>query len=231
MILEVTSDSTAMARITARTLWALHIAAGGIGIASGAAALISQKGRGLHRVVGTVFFVSMLIMSAIGAVASPFLPKPQWANVFIGALTFYLVSTSWMTIRRKEGCVGAFEFGALIVALCIALAALVAGTLAMRMPHGSIDGLSYGIAYGFAAIWMLIAVADLKIILRGGVYGTQRIVRHLWRMGVPLLIAVVSLFIGQSKVFPEFVRASGVLFLPVFAGVGALLFWLVRARH
>jgi hypothetical protein len=230
MILEVSADSSAFVHASAAALLMTHIAAGGLGIVSGALALLIKKGGRWHRTAGNVFFASMLIMSSIGAVASPFLPKPQWANVFIGALTFYLVATSWMTIRRKENSVGAFEYGALSVATSIALAALVAGTTAMNMPNGMIDGLPYGVAYGFAAVWALIAASELRNILRGGVSGTQRIVRHLWRMCVPLLIAVASFFIGQSKLFPETMRGIGVLFLPVVAVLGSLIYWSIRVR-
>jgi multisubunit Na+/H+ antiporter MnhB subunit len=63
-----------------------------------------------------------------------FLPEPQWGNVFIGAFTFYLVITSWMTVRRSEGSVGRFEYSAFIVALSVILAALVFGTMAANTP-------------------------------------------------------------------------------------------------
>jgi uncharacterized membrane protein len=230
MILDVSADSSDFVRSAAASLLLLHISAGGAGIVSGALALAIKKGTRLHRIVGNTFFVSMLVMSSIGTAASPFLPKPQWANVLIGALTFYLVATSWMTIRRKENSVGVFEYGALAVAVSIALAALAAGTMAMSMPNGMIDGLPYGVAYGFAVVWILIAIAELKNILRGGVSGVQRIMRHLWRMCVPLLIAVVSFFIGQSKLFPEAVRVIPVLLVPAIAVLASLIYWVVRVR-
>jgi hypothetical protein len=230
MILEVSADSSAFVRASIVALSMTHVAAGGIGIVSGATALLIRKGGRWHRTVGNVFFVSMLIMATIGAAASPFLPQPQWVNVFMSALVSYLVATSWMTIRRKENSVGAFEYGALIVSTSIALAALVAGTMALNMPKGMIDGLHYIAAYGFAAVWTLIAVSELRNILRGGVSGTQRIVRHLWRMCVPLLVAVMSFFVGQSKLFPEAVREASVHFVPVIAAFGALIYWVVRVR-
>ncbi len=208
----------------------VHVVAGGIGIISGAVALVVTKGGRVHRTVGNAFFVSMLIMSAIGATASPFLQKPQWSNVFIGALTFYLVATSWMTIRRKEGGVGRFEFTALFVAVSIGVAALIVGTLAIRSPAGLVDGLSYQSAFAFGVIWSLVAIADLRNILRGGVIGAARTLRHLWRMCVPLLIAVTSLFIGQSKVFPQSVRELGVLYVPSLVVLGLSVYWIVRLR-
>jgi uncharacterized membrane protein len=231
MILETSPDSSAVVRSATAIVLYLHIAGGTVGILSGAAALVVRKGGQTHRLMGNVFFVSMLIMATIGAVTSPFLPKPQWGNVFMGALVFYLLTTSRMTIRHKEGTVGRFEYGAFIVALSITLAALVAGTLAMNTPNGIlIDDLHYLLAFGFAAIWALVAAADLKIISRGGVFGAQRILRHLWRMCAALLVAVFSLFLGQQQVFPDSIRGTGLLYLPVLAVVVAMIFWILRVR-
>jgi hypothetical protein len=231
MILETSPDSSAVVRSATAIVLYLHIAGGTVGILSGAAALVVRKGGQTHRLMGNVFFVSMLIMATIGAVTSPFLPKPQWGNVFMGALVFYLLTTSRMTIRHKEGTVGRFEYTAFIVALSITLAALLAGTLAMNMPNGIlIDDLHFGLAFGFAAIWALVAAADLKMIVRGGVFGVQRIVRHLWRMCAALLVAVFSLFLGQQQVFPDSIRGTGLLYLPVLAVLLAMIFWLLRVR-
>ena len=231
MILEPSPDSSVWMRAAAASVLYLHIAAGTIGIVSGAAALAIRKGGRIHRLVGNVYFISMLIMATIGAVVSPFLPTPQWANVFMGALVCYLVATSWMTVRRQECSVGGFEYAAVAVALIVAVGAVVSGTLAIDMPNGVIGDLPYQVAYGFAPIWALVAVADIRLIRRGGVSGTQRLVRHLWRMCVALLIAAVSLFLGQAQVFPDVIRGTGLLYVPVIAVFGALIYWLLRFRR
>src|SRR4051812_26505195 len=132
MILEVSPESSALVRGATALVLILHISAGGIGLLSGATALLSRKGARLHRLAGNAFFVSMMIMSTIGALASPFLPTPQWANVFVGAFTFYLVSTAWITVRRKENSVGRFEIVAFVFAASFALVALALGTLVVN---------------------------------------------------------------------------------------------------
>jgi len=69
------------------------------------------------------------------------------------------------------------------------------------------------------------------MLLRGGVFGVQRITRHLWRMCFGLFIATGSFFLGQgSKVFPAFVLKSNVLFIPAILPLLLLIFWLVRVR-
>ena len=148
----------------------------------------------------------------------------------MGAFTFYLVATSWVTIRRKEGSVGFFEIGAFLVALGVAATCLTLGFLAVRVPTGKIGGLSYSGAFVLAAIWALAAAGDLKMILRRGVFGAQLIARHLWRMCVALLIAALSLFLGQPQLFPASVHKTGVLFVPEIAVVVLMIFWLIRVR-
>ena len=49
----------------------------------------------------------------------------QRSNTTGGILAFYLVSTAWMTVRRKEGTVGRFEYGALFAALCVGATLLI----------------------------------------------------------------------------------------------------------
>jgi hypothetical protein len=205
-----------------------HISAGGIALLSGAAALLFRKGQRSHRRAGNVFFVSMLNMSAIGACVAPLLP--QRASVVPGIFTFYLVATAWLTVRRQAGRVGRLEIGALIVALGAAAVGVMFGLRAARSPTGLLDAEPPLTYYVWACFAALAAAADLRMIVRGGVFGSQRIVRHLWRMCAAMLIATLSFFLGQQQVFPPSVRASPLLFVPEIAVVGFLLFWLVRVR-
>jgi hypothetical protein len=67
----------------------------------------------------------------------------------------------------------------------------------------------------------------------GQIAGAQRLVRHLWRMCFAMLIATGSFFAGQMQVFPELVRKSSllgvpVLMIPVLLVIVTTLYWLVR---
>ena len=80
-------------------LMIVHIAAGSLGILSGAAALAVRKGERLHRGFGTVFFAAMLVMAATGAGLAVL--QPHAPTVIVGVLTFYFVATAWAAARRK----------------------------------------------------------------------------------------------------------------------------------
>ena len=208
----------------------LHIAGGSVGIISGMLALLSRKGDRVHRVAGTIFLVSMLTMATIGASASPFLPVPEMANVAAGALTFYLVATGWLAIRRRDGRIGGFEKGGLLVALGVVAAGAMFARIASNSPTGTIGNTPPQAFYVFMIIGGIAALGDLRVILRGSISGSARIARHLWRMCAALTIASGSFFLGQQKVMPVFMQGSSWLFVPVFAPLLLMFFWLIRVR-
>ena len=59
MILQVSAGSSWLVRGAAALILIVHISGAGIGLLSGAAALLFRKGGRLHRIAGNVFFVSM----------------------------------------------------------------------------------------------------------------------------------------------------------------------------
>jgi hypothetical protein len=228
MILELGTNPSPLVRGVAALVLALHVTAGCVGVFSGAAALLSRKGSPLHRRAGNWFFVAMLTMSAIGACLAPFLPHR--ISAVAGALTFYLVATSWVTIRRKEGSAGSFETGAFLFALGIAATGVTLGLMGASTASGLLDGEPYQGAFVFAGAAALAAGGDLAVMVRRGISGARRLTRHLWRMCVALLIGATSFFLGQPQFFPASLRGSFILYVPEIAILVLLLFWLVRLR-
>jgi uncharacterized membrane protein len=228
VILQLPAGSPGWMFAAADSLLALHIGGGLVGIVSGGTALLARKGEPLHRLSGDIFLGAMLVMSAIGAAVAPFLP--QKPSVIAGLLTFYLVATGWMTVRRPESRIGRFEFGGFVAALCIAALGLGFIRLAAISPSGLLDGEPRQPLYAFVLVATIAAASDLKLILRGGITGVQRIARHLWRMCLALFIAAASFFLGQQKIMPAFLQGSPLLFIPAFAPLVLMGFWLARVR-
>jgi hypothetical protein len=230
MILRVAAGSSWWLFAVANLILFLHIAGGTVGIISGAVALLARKGGPWHRRAGTVFLVSMLTMATIGAAASPFLPVPSMPNVFAGILTLYLVATGWVAIKRAEGRIGRFEKGGFGVALGVVAAGAIFILMAMNSPTGTIGKTPPQAFYVFAIVGAIAGAGDLRMILRGGLSGSARIARHLWRMSAALTIASGSFFLGQQRIMPASMRGSPWLFLPVVAPLLLMVFWLIRVR-
>ena len=165
----------------------LHIVGGTIALASGLVAAFARKGGRLHRRAGTVFAVSMLVMATFAAYLAVAVPG-QIVNLFIGTFAFYLVATAWITARRKEGTSGLSEKIALLASICLcAPFAILAFQLAAGLPPSfksnvPFEGPVLIAIYVFTSVIALAAFGDIKVVLAGGISGTPRIARHLWRM-------------------------------------------------
>jgi hypothetical protein len=230
MTLHVPAGSPWWIFAAANLILFLHIAGGSVGIISGAVALLARKGGRRHRVAGTTFFISMLIMATIGAAASPFLPVPSMPNVFAGVLTFYLVATGWMAVKRKGGRIGRLDKAGLSVALAVVAAGVSFIVMARNSPTGTVGKTPPQAFFVFTLVGSIAAAGDLTMILRGGISGSTRIARHLWRMSAALTIASGSFFLGQQRVMPVAMRGSPWLFVPVIAPLVLMIFWLIRVR-
>ena len=201
----------------------LHIGAGSAALLSGATALATSKGSRPHRMAGNVFFVSMLIMASLGAFIAIAEQVAPSLNSVAAGLASYLVVTSWLTVKRKEGTVGGAEFGALLLGLGVAGISLYFAWMAKTAVGSTMFGV-------FCGVTLLAVAFDVRVIARGGISGAARIGRHLWRMCFAMLLATNAFFVGQSDVFPEAVQQSRVLLAPVLAVIALMVFWMIRVR-
>jgi len=206
----------------------LHICSGTLGVLSGFAAVSFRKGSRRHRVAGNVFVISMLSLGATGVYLA--FMKSQMSNVFGGVLTFYLVATAWMTARRRDGKPGIFDWVALLSALTVGIVIVTYGFQAAQSPTGSKGGVPAGMYFFLGSIALLAAVGDVRMLLRGGISGTQRLARHLWRMCFGLFIASGSVFLARPHLFPAIFRKSGLLILLTVMPLLLMVFWLLRVR-
>lgn len=232
-ILAVDPAAPLYVKAAADALLVLHIGGGSVGMVSGFAALAARKGSRAHAVAGTVFFVSMLAMAGVGATVSPFLPDGflhESTNVIAAIMTLYLLITSWAAIRRRDGRSGAMEIAGLAVALALCAAGIAFILIAKNSPHGRIGNTPPQAFYVFLLVGGFSAASDLKVILKGGITGPPRIARHLWRMCVSLSVATGSFFLGQQKFLPAALHGSPLLFIPVFAPLILMAYWLIRVR-
>jgi uncharacterized membrane protein len=216
-------------RVALPPLVLFHVAGGIVGLLSGAAAMVLRKGSPRHEVAGRVFVAAMVGMGASGAWISLRDPEGEAINVLMGLLSCYLVTTAWLTARRR-GSAGDFERTAVWVAVGLASALARYGVEAAR-GSGPPGGIPAGVYFVFAAVASLAANGDRRMIARGGISGAPRIARHLWRMCTALFIAAGSFFLGQPQVFPDGLRESaGLRAIPVLLVLAALAYWLVRVR-
>lgn len=206
----------------------IHIAAGGLAIVSGYAALYAAKGKGLHRRAGTVFVYAMIVMGLFGAWMAAFKAEP--GNVVAGLLAAYMVTTAMTTVRPSTAATRRLDVGAMLVAAGAGLASVALGLDSVSRGEAVRDGAPVPMLFLFGAIALLSAAGDLRTMRPGGIRGARRLTRHLWRMCFALFVAAGSFFLGQSDEFPESLRVFPLLAIPSFLPLLAMLYWLWRVR-
>lgn len=196
----------------------LHILAGTLALAAGVAAFWVRKGGWLHRRSGLLFVQTMLLMALTGAGMAWFKGKP--VSVLGGLVTSYFVLSAWLTVRRETSRTRRWQALSLLTGLFIGAGALLIWQSALSKGNAAPEFLVFG------AITLAAAVLDLRLFFGTKLSAAHRLARHLWRMGFALLLATVSLFLGQAQIFPEAVRRMELLILPVIAVVLVIAFWL-----
>ena len=207
----------------------LHIAAGTVGLLSGAAAMIYRKGSDRHRRSGHVFVVSMLILAATGSFAG--FRNAQPLNGLMGILTFYLVTSAWRTARNVDGDTSALDRVMLVVPLAVAATMAYLGVQSANSDTGTLGGFSASGYFVFGSLAAVFAAGDIRMLRRGGVTGAARIGRHLRRMCAGWFIATGSFFLGQQQVFPDWLRGSPVLIFLAVLPLLLMVFWLFRYKR
>ncbi len=203
-----------------------HVSSGVLGCLSGAAAMAFRKGSRQHSLAGSVFVISMLSMAAAGVCLAFMRSKP--GDVLGGTLTFYLVATAWMTARRRAAGTGIFDWGALLVVLTLGAVVVTWGVEATESPTELKHGYPVGVYVFLGAVALSSLAGDVRMLACGGISGTRRIARHLWRMCFALFIAASSIFLARARLFPVLLRKTGVLLLLSVLPLILMIFWLIR---
>jgi uncharacterized membrane protein len=206
---------------------ALHICAGIVGLLSGAVAMSFRKGSRRHGIAGKVFVIAMLSLGASAMYLA--VMKHEVGNFVGGILTIYLVTTGWLTARRRDGETSIFDWAALLIPLGVGVSTLTLGIQKLNNPAAFHDGVPVGMNFFMGTVVLLAAAGDVRMIGRD-ISGTQRIARHLWRMCFGLFFPSGSIFIARPHLFPAWLSTTHILLLLGVLPLIMLAFWMLRVR-
>ena len=202
----------------------IHIAAGGLALVLGAVALMVKKGGTIHRRSGLQFVYAMLVMGVSAAILG---------NVGGGLMAVYFVVTALTTVRPASPWTRGLNIAALIVVLGLATLDILGGVKAFNSPKGNLNGVPFAMLFFLAAIMILAAIGDLRVMRFGVPRGGPRLARHLWRMCFALFIAAGSFFSIRervAKILPEPFTTGPMRALPILLIFGAMFYWLWKVR-
>lgn len=219
----------------------VHICGGTVALVSGAAAIVFRKGSPRHVLAGRIFVGAMLMMAASAVYLAVL--KHQTPNIWGGTLTLYLITTAWLAARSKDGQNGVLDWGLLLVPLLAGSLTWISGVQKLLGRGGLNDGVPVGMSFFLGTVMLLAGAGDLRMLLSGGITGSRRIARHLWRMCFGLFIASGSFFfgpnnrplrlltnIGVGQHLPAELFSLGLYLVLTLVPLVLLVFWLLRVR-
>lgn len=217
-------------------LLSIHIVAGALAIVLGAIALLVKKGGDVHRHIGRLFVYSMLVMGATASILE-FVRSAAATNLVPALMSVYFVGTALTTVRPVSKWTAAINVGALTLATGLALVSIFGGVKGVNSPGLSPGGVPFRtvgvMSLILAAVLILSAAGDVRIMRSGALRGGQRLARHLWRMCFALFIAAGSFFSIRERVariLPEPFTSGPMRALPILLLFGAMFYWLWKVR-
>ena len=206
---------------------AFHFGTGLVALAAGSLAIALRKGGTWHRRSGMVFVYAMIATGITALGIALYEGRPSNTG---GALLVYLVFTACTAVRPLRRAGRQVDIALMVFAVAFAAAGFARAYTAFGSPGHRIEGVPAGMMLFMATIVLLAAIGDARMIRAGGIQGTRRLARHLWRMTFGLFIASGSFLLGQMKFIPEPIRIVPLLVVLAVSPLVMLLYWMWRVR-
>jgi hypothetical protein len=176
-----------------------------------------------------VFTWAMVVLGLVAAGIGTYENRP--GQVFAGLIAAYLVFSAMTTVKPLPGIGRRVDVALMVLAFAFAVAHLYAGVTEWWDPTVTVVGRPRVVPpLVGGTVFLLAAIGDLRAIRAGGLRGSRRLARHLWRMCFGLFVATGSFFLGQMKFIPEPVRIVPLLLVLAFAPILFLFYWMWRVR-
>jgi hypothetical protein len=194
-------------------LLTIHICFGTLSLLCAAGALCATKGAWWHRHFGEFFFYGM---TGVFVTAIPMSIIISSVFLFsIAIFSYYLAFTGWRYARNTSGVPAKIDWFASIMMLIVGIGMVIGGWYLYKSnpTHATI-------LLVFGGIGALLSKGNLKIYLRGGAQGKERIVQHFSSM-IGATIAAVTAFVVTNFHFEPVI----VLWLAPTVALVPVIFW------
>ncbi len=206
----------------------VHVGLGTIALVAGSFAIAARKGGAWHRRSGLIFVYTMIATGLTAAGISVYEGKSAGGGVF----TAYFIFTAYTAIRPLPRAGRPVDIALMLLAFTLAVAGYANAFAALDRPGNQINGVPAGMLFFLSTINMLAAIGDVRMIVAGGIQGSRRIARHLWRMCFGLFIATGSFVaqLAEMTFMPGWMRSVPVIVALAAGPLVVLLYWMWRIR-
>lgn len=147
--------------------------------------------------------------------------------MMLGAIVMYTVFTAWLTVHHKKNETGILEVTSLIWVIGFALTAF-----AISMGWQEEETPFAYLIWGGLAI--LFALGDIRNLYQSGLSGTQRIIRHVLRIGFSLVWAALAFTDKIVKMMGANVKSMQgeqlllIVGIPTMLILITILYWITK---
>lgn len=198
----------------------VHVICGGISLLLGLGILIQRKGSRLHRLVGTIYFITMLL-AAFAALPMSYI-KNNYFLFTIAVLTAYMVITGRSYIRkRKNPKATAFDWLMTVIIVLAGLSFMSFGIY--QLSKENVFGTVY-VCFSFAALFF--GWQDVRNFLNKSPITNFWLTTHLQRMVGSYIASVTAFLVVNNRILPGVVA----WLLPSVMLIPLILKWTWRYR-
>ena len=199
----------------------LHIVGGAVGLLTGTLNLIGKKGDKKHKLIGKVFFVSMLASGASSLVLAYL--HPNYFLFMVGVFTLYMVGSGQRYLKHKQ--LNASDSKALewtITALMLLAGLLFVGIGVYTLVKSNLFGLVFVV---FGGLGLMFVRQDFKNYKGKSTVKNYWLVEHLQRMTGSVIAAMTAYLVVNSMYFPEQIPAFVYWLLPTAVLTPLIVKW------
>ena len=199
----------------------LHIVGGSVGLLTGMLNIMRKKGDKNHRLIGKIFFVSMLIVGASSLVLS--YVHPNYFLFMVGVFTLYMVGSGQRYLKHKQQD----KLDSKVIEWTMTILMLLAGLFfvgigILTIIKSNLFGLIF---ITFGSLGLLFVRQDFKNYNDKTTIKNYWLVDHLQRMTGGFIAALTAFLVVNAKYFPEQIPSFVYWLLPTFILTPLIIKW------
>jgi len=202
----------------------LHVIGGSLGLFSGMINIIRRKGDKNHKIVGKVFFVSMLA-AGISSLILSYL-HPNSFLFMVGVFTLYMVSSGQRYLTEKQ----INNFSPNIIDWTITILMCLAGLLFVILGASAIlKSNLFGVVYiVFGGLGLLFVGQDYINYNNKSRIKNYRLLAHLQRMTGSFIAALTAFLVVNAKYLPDVIPSILYWLLPTLVLTPYIIHWSLK---
>lgn len=202
----------------------LHIIGGSLGLLTGLCNIIRKKGDRNHKLVGKVFFISMLTAGISSLILSSL--HPHSFLFIVGVFTLYMICSGQRYLKHKQ--VDKFNLGFIdwAITICMLIAGLMfVGTGVLGLIKSNLFGIVYIV---FGSLGSLFVWQDYNNYTKKTKIKNYWLLAHLQRMIGSFIASLTAFLVVNAKYFPDLIPSYVYWLLPTVIFVPLIIQWSNR---